>query len=204
MLRCGFVSFIALRLSGRVFTAVLAAIAALSIAVAATPLGPATPVAVVQETQRQLRELRGDARALPPALDGLVDFDELARRALGPEWQRLDERQRRDLGKAMRELLRAAYAQRRSVEGMSEPKIDGDAVDRDQATVTTTLSFAGEAVAVVYRLHRVAARWRIYDVVTDDVSLAESYGGPLRKLLAERGFAGMMARLRERTRQSAN
>jgi len=56
---------------------------------------------------------------------------------------------------------------------------------------------------VEYKLYRAGEKdeWRIYDIITDDVSLLETYQGQFRKLLSEKGFDGLLSTLKAKRAQ---
>ena len=74
----------------------------------------------------------------------------------------------------------------------------------DEATVDTTVNVNRDKFPVEYKLYRTnggKGEWRIYDVVTDDVSLLETYQGQFRKLLADKGFDGLLSTLKAKRAQ---
>jgi phospholipid transport system substrate-binding protein len=76
-------------------------------------------------------------------------------------------------------------------------------VKGNDAEVLTTLLAGKEKVPVVYRLYRndAKAAWRIYDVVTDDVSLLATYRDQFRKLIADKGYEGLLNALKSKRDQ---
>jgi phospholipid transport system substrate-binding protein len=68
--------------------------------------------------------------------------------------------------------------------------------------VGTTLTVKKDQVSVDYKLYKSAkGGWRIYDVVTDEVSLVETYQSQFRKLLADKGFDGLLSTLKSKRAQ---
>jgi phospholipid transport system substrate-binding protein len=78
-----------------------------------------------------------------------------------------------------------------------------EAVTGNEATVATTVKVKQDVVPVEYKLFRENEKgeWRIYDIVTDDVSLLETYQGQFRKLLADKGFDGLLTTLKNKRAQ---
>jgi phospholipid transport system substrate-binding protein len=54
---------------------------------------------------------------------------------------------------------------------------------------------------VNYKLHQQKGTWRIYDVITDEVSLLDTYKEQFGKLLQEKGFDGLLATLKAKKEQ---
>lgn len=137
-------------------------------------------------------------------VEGYVDFAELAKRALGKEWDKLNKTQQQEFTSTMKGLLRASYAQK-AISGQGDAKVTygEETIKDDEAVVKTTIDVKKEAYPVVYKLYRLNAHspWRVYDVVTDDVSLMDTYHDQFRKLLADKGFDGLLATLKAKREQ---
>ena len=71
------------------------------------------------------------------------------------------------------------------------------------ATVTATLVVKDDKFPVTYKLFRADAKgeWKIYDVITDDVSLVSTYSDQFRKLISNKGFDGLLASLKAKKEQ---
>jgi phospholipid transport system substrate-binding protein len=168
-----------------------------------------SPLGVVKsadaEVERILSSPKASVDRLAQRADDYIDFAELARRALGGQWASLSKSQQEDFSLTMKGVLRASYAQRALGEGRGGAKIEygEEKVDGDEATVVTTLRLKDETFPVVYRLFRAkpGAGWRIYDVVTDEVSLVATYNDQFRQVIAKRGFDGLLKTLKARKEQ---
>jgi len=140
---------------------------------------------------------------LSKAVERFVDFGELSKRALGKQWDTLTPAQRKDFSETMQGLLRASYAQKALGQGKAEVRYGKESVQGNEATVATTVKVKQDEVPVEYKLFREneKSEWRIYDIVTDDVSLLETYQGQFRKLLADKGFDGLLSTLKSKRAQ---
>ncbi len=167
---------------------------------------PASPTAVVKrgndEVQKILKSEEGTVEKLAAKADEFIDFVELAKRALGKEWTKLSKKQQEEFASTMKGLLRASYAQRAVQEGKggSELEYGQEKIDGNEATVTTNVLVKKDKVPVEYKLYRVdpKAPWRIYDVVTDQVSLVSTYNDQFRQLISKKGYDGLLATLKKR------
>ncbi|MHB8873750.1 MAG: MlaC/ttg2D family ABC transporter substrate-binding protein [Myxococcaceae bacterium] len=170
---------------------------------------PGSPMAVVKDGSAEVQKLLGakgvTVERLAAKADDSVDFAELAKRALGKEWEKLTKKQQDEFSRTMKELLRASYAQKalKDGKGGAQFSYDSESVKGNDAEVSTTIAIADEKLPVVYRLYRAdpKARWRIYDVVTDEVSLVATYRDQFRKLIADKGFEGLLAALKNKRDQ---
>jgi len=179
------------------------------IVVALLGSAPASPLTVVKEGSAEVQKLLATkgvtVEKLATKADDFVDFAELAKRALGQEWEKLAKKQQDEFSKTMKELLRASYAQKALKDGQGKAQFsyESETVKGNDAEVTTSLLVEKEKVPVVYRLYRAdpKASWRIYDVVTDDVSLLATYRDQFRKLIAEKGYEGLLKALKSKRDQ---
>lgn len=169
---------------------------------------PATPLDVVKagntEVQKAASAPGATSVQLATVVEKFVDFEELSKRALGKTWDTLTPAQRTDFTETMRGLLRASYAQKAIGQGNAAVKYGKEAVKGEEATVNTTITVKKDQIPVDYKLYKPAAgkgAWRVYDVVTDEVSLVETYRGQFRKLITDQGFDGLLKTLKAKREQ---
>jgi len=166
------------------------------------------PIAVVREAnaaiQKELRGANVSSERLANTVEGYVDFAELSRRALGKAWEGLSPAQRSEFSATMKGLLRASYARKAIGQGTADITYGEETVDgSEEATVRTVVRVKKDAIPVDYKLFKAApgGAWRVYDVVTDEVSLLETYRDQFRKLIADKGFAGLLSTLKAKREQ---
>ena len=172
---------------------------------AAAPMGPLTVVKSGNaDVQKAANAPGATVQSLATVVEKFVDFEELARRALGEKaWTGLTPAQRKDFTDTMTGLLRASYAQKAIGQAKADVKYGKESVQGNEATVDTQLTVKTDQVPVDYKLYRTSAKtdWRIYDVITDEVSLVETYSGQFRKILQTKGFDGLMSTLKSKRAQ---
>ena len=119
----------------------------------------------------------GPARrtAVRQAANRLFDFEETAKRAMGPHWQQRTPTEREEFVRLFSDLLEAAYVGKIDLYQGEKITYVGETVDGDQATVKTRIvTKQGNEVLVDYRLSREKDGWRVYDVIIEGVSLRRS------------------------------
>ncbi|MCE9671100.1 ABC transporter substrate-binding protein [Myxococcus stipitatus] len=175
---------------------------------AATLLAAAPgPLSVVKsgnaDVQRAANAPGATVESLASVVEKFVDFEELAKRALGDKtWASLTPAQRKDFSQTMTGLLRASYAQKAIGQAQADVKYGKESIEGNEATVTTTLTLRKDQIPVDYRLYKAPkGDWRIYDVVTDEVSLVDTYKGQFQKLLGTKGFDGLLTTLKAKRAQ---
>lgn len=178
-----------------------------SLAAVSLTLAAAGPLAVVKnadaEVQKVLAAPDASTSKLATRADEFVDFGELARRAMGDEWAKLNKKQQDEFTDTMKGLLRASYAQKAVNEGRggsTKVEYGDEKIAGNEATVPTTLVVKEDRFPVVYKLYRPDAKasWRIYDVVTDEVSLVSTYNDQFRSVMAKGGFDSLLKKLKDK------
>jgi phospholipid transport system substrate-binding protein len=178
--------------------------------IAATLLAatPTTPLEVVKagntDVQKAANAPGATVEQLATVVEKFVDFEELAKRALGKTWDTLTPAQRKDFADTMKGLLRASYAQKAIGQANADVKYGKETIKGDEAVVNTTITVKKDQIPVDYKLYKApgkASAWRIFDVVTDEVSLVETYAGQFRKLIADKGFDGLLSTLKSKRAQ---
>ena len=128
-------------------------------------------------------------------------YDEMAKRALAAQWQKLDEKAREEFVHLFMKLLTNSYADK--VEGYSGEQVHylNERVEGDYAEVRTKAVSGKAEIPLDYRLLNRGGDWRVYDVVVDGVSLVSNYRGQFAKIIRTSGYDDLVKQLREKSDQ---
>lgn len=149
-------------------------------------------------------------RAVANVLNGMLDIDELARRALEPYWAQQSAADQTEFTTLLRQLIERNY--RENLDGTLGWTIRwDDAVMDDAGTSASVRSVAQPSnarerpVTIEYRLQRRGAAWIVYDIVTNNASLVQSYHDAYTRIIRDpsKGFPELLRRLRRRVAQPA-
>lgn len=160
-----------------------------------------------QTVQRILRahptdEVTGaDRERLKDALNDVMDFTELSRRALGRHWDARSEAERADFVATFRELVRNSSVRKLGVHRADSISYRPAQVTGTQAVVTTVAWKDRRSAEIVYHLHQVGGAWRAWDVVVDGSSTMRTYRDSFTREINSTSFAAMLVRLKERLEQ---
>ncbi|MEO0325745.1 MAG: ABC transporter substrate-binding protein [Myxococcota bacterium] len=151
-----------------------------------------------------LRRPANDARAaaLTAQLGNLLDYDELSRRALRDHWDVLDESQRTEFVSVLRQLVERSYQQ--NLESTLSFRITVDGAERRGSAVLvrtiarSTRNRRLEPVSIDYQVKAAGDEWRVFDIVTDGVSLVRNYRSQFNRIIDRDGWEGLMTRMRAR------
>lgn len=129
--------------------------------------------------------------------DNIFDFEETAKRALGPHWQKLSEPQRREFVSLFTDLLERAYLSKIDQYSGEKMAYVGDTIEGDLAIVRTRfISKTGTEVPVEYRMVRRGDRWLVYDVVVEGISLVNNYRSQFNKIIQTSSYDELVSRLK--------
>lgn len=137
-------------------------------------------------------------RMLFDVIGARFDFEEMAKRALGKGWTKLDQSQRREFVDLFTALLVKSYASR--IEGYSGEQVEylNERTKGDYAEVRTRVISGKVEIPLYYRMINRSGDWRVYDVVADGVSLVRNYRGQFTKVLDTESFDSLLSKLREK------
>jgi phospholipid transport system substrate-binding protein len=177
-------------------------LALLLVGVAGAWAGPPT------DTVRQVIERALDALKEPGAsearrqkvkaiVDPHFDYQEMAKRSLGPAWGKLSPTQRQEFVGLFAQLLEASYSDK--IEKYAQRvKIDytGEILSGDNAEVRTVIVKANDRIPLNYRLMNEGGTWKVYDVVIEGVSLVSNYRSQFSRIIHESSYAELVQRLK--------
>ncbi|MBI4527387.1 MAG: ABC transporter substrate-binding protein [Deltaproteobacteria bacterium] len=161
--------------------------------------------AALDEGVEVLNRARGDGRKrkaeivsrLREIVYPLFDFREMAKRSLGSHWRRLDSKRQEEFVSAFTELLENTYADKIDLYEGQKVLYTGESIDRNYAEVDTkVVGKKGESFSVNYKLHRADGRWRIYDVVVENISLVNNYRSQFQRVIANSSLEQLIERIK--------
>jgi phospholipid transport system substrate-binding protein len=127
------------------------------------------------------------------------DFAEMAKRSLGPNWQRRTPEEQQEFVKLFRELLENSYVENIDSYNGEKVSIVGDKEEKDFAQVNTKIvNNKGEEFAVDYRLLQSGGDWKIYDVVIENISVVNNYRSQFNRVIAKSSFEDLLQKLRDK------
>lgn len=137
---------------------------------------------------------------LKELINGVIDFRAMAKTALGPHWDDLNEEEQDEYVSVFREVVRA---QSMSDLDVYNSKVTYDQIDvqGDSAFVRTQTEYESRKTPVEYVLKRRDGTWRAVDIIVDDVSTAEGYARSFQTVVRKRGFEALMESLRRKRKE---
>ena len=130
----------------------------------------------------------------------LFDFDEISRRALSRYWAARTPEEQAEFVRLFTDLLERSYIGR--IESYSGEKIVylGESVDGPFATVRSkVITRRNTETPLDYRLHLRDGRWKVYDVLIDNVSFVSTYRSEFTRIMQRESYAALIDRLRKQS-----
>lgn len=197
----------------------LARIALLTAAVAlpgAARAAEETPEALVQSTSEEMLAIIGrtqDRQQLHQAVETKVaqhfDFAHMTKLALGRSWQQASPAQQQALEQEFRKLLVRTYAnafataKQRNASVKLSPSPATPAGKKEVTIKTKVTPAGGQPIAIGYDMELLAAGWKVFDVVVDNVSLVTNYRESFATEIKNGGIDGLVKSLAEKNRKNS-
>ena len=160
---------------------------------------------LLEQRDDEIKEVLGDAGTLTDTqrdqlkhvVNQGIDFEGMARLALGDYWGQTPSQQRDEFVHVFSEIVRAQSLSNLDVY-RSDVSYEGVTVEGDEAEVVTTTIYKEVPTEVRYLLNRKDGEWRVVDIVLDDVSTADGYARSFQTVIRKRGFDALMTSLNKK------
>jgi phospholipid transport system substrate-binding protein len=147
------------------------------------------------------------AEAFAEIIDEVVDFRELASRALGTHWKEQSEDNREQFLDLLEKLLRANYKSKITGEKLGEDyniEYLEEKKREDRAFVATRVVWGdadNERKPLDFKLMKKKKGWVVYDMVIDDISLEATYRDSYTEIIEEEGWDALIEKMKKRIEQ---
>ncbi len=143
------------------------------------------------------QKAREQARA---AVEQLIDFDALAKSTLGKKWDEVSPKERARYTEALRGAMEANYLSKMrqgKTEDVEKVKSEvlGEEKKGDQTLVKTKVTSGEDTAAIDYVMEKEKKGWVAVDVLTEGVSLAETYREQVGKIIARKNLEAVITAL---------
>jgi len=148
-------------------------------------------------------DMAGDANAVPrrkailTAAGTIFDFNEMAKRSLGQHWAARTPAERTQFVGLFTDLMQHSYIAKVDQHGGAKMVFRGETVDGDHAAVRTTIPLSGGSeMPLEYRMHNADARWQVYDLSIDGISLISNYRAQFNKVIRLESYDTLVEKLK--------
>jgi len=211
-------------LSVLLMTAIASPVVAAPVATATTTKAPATAgpgTAAVKQANETIsallkqkapagsKEEKELAAKVTSSVRGFLDIDQLGKRAMVDNWDKLTKAQQEQFQQLLRALIEDNYVRGLRANLSYEVEYVGESQDKDgntivQTKVKTQRKGRPYTIAIDYVLVKEGSTMRAFDVRTDGVGLVENYRAMFNKIMAKDGFDGLIAKMKKKQAASGS
>ena len=143
-----------------------------------------------------IAERRADIRKVA---ENLFDFQEMSRRSLGSTWDTVSSSEKQEFVRLFTSLIANSYMGKIEQYTGEPIRYESEEIDGSEASVLSrVVTPKGAEIGIEYRLYRAEARWAVYDVRVDGISLVNSYKAQFNRLLQRGSFAELLKQLKQK------
>ncbi len=169
--------------------------------------GPATDAVKAKQTElfRLLEKPAGpeNQKKIASIFDDMLDYQGLAEASLGAEWKGLKDAERTEFTGLLKQLVQKSYERNLKkilaydVAYVSEETADKGFVVKTKAKSKTDAR--EEPIEIDFKLaDKGAGKFLISDIVTEDVSLVDSYRSQFVKIIKKDGYAALATKMKDK------
>lgn len=126
-----------------------------------------------------------------------VNYEEMARRALGATWSDISGQERREFVGLFVQLLRDTFAGRISEHHDEQVAYLGEQREDRFAEVRTRLKGQKVDTRVDFRLMHAGDDWLVYDVVIDGASIVSNYRAQFASIIRDVSYVGLVKKMKQ-------
>lgn len=137
--------------------------------------------------------------AIRKAVDETFDFEEMAKRSLAIHWKDRTPEERKEFVPLFTDLLERSYIKK--IEGYTDEEVIyvSETIDGGYASVKTKIVTKKKTeIPIEYRLYKKNAKWEVYDVVIEGVSLVNNYRTQFNKIIRTQSYPELVKRLKDK------
>jgi phospholipid transport system substrate-binding protein len=150
------------------------------------------------DTLKQPEQAEERRHKIEEVIKHRVDYEEMAKRALGAPWPTLSQRERHEFVDLFVQLLRDTFAGRISERSDEQVVFLGELREDAFAEVKAQMTGRKIDTPVDFRLILRAHEWRVYDVVIDGASIVSNYRSQFTSIIRDLSYVGLVKKMKQK------
>ncbi|MDK9708799.1 MAG: ABC transporter substrate-binding protein [Desulforhopalus sp.] len=126
------------------------------------------------------------------------DFREMSKRVLGKTWNDIDDKERDNFTRLMTKLLENVYIGKLESYSGQTIEYSGETIKEERGQVSVLLDNAGTKIPIHYIMRKTDARWMVYDINIEGVSLVRNYQEQFKAILRKDNYEGLVKVMEEK------
>lgn len=131
-------------------------------------------------------------------INPLFDFDEMAKRSLGANWKEATPEEQVEFTEVFSDLLARTYLSKIETVKPGMVTVVSENVDHNKALVKTTVHHKGDTFPLDYRLQNTSGKWRVYDVIIENIGLVANYRNEFAGVVRKDKVSGLIQKLKDK------
>ncbi len=167
--------------------------------------GPATDTVKAKQTAlfALLDVATPDQKKIGAIFDEMLDYSALAEASLGKEWAALTDAQKTEFTGLLKQLVQQSYQRNLKKTVAFEISYGEEKPAGDKTVVVTTKAkdkkkASADPIQIDFKLVDKGAGFKIVDIVTEDVSLVESYRSQFTKVIKKDGYPALATKMKDK------
>lgn len=135
--------------------------------------------------------------------DDMLDYDSIASSSLGDEWKNLKDDEKKEFKELLKQLVTRAYEKNLrktlswNLEYLGDEKAGSEYVVKTKAKHKT--DSRADPITIDFKMaDKGGGKYRVVDIITEEVSLVGSYRSQFTKIIKKDGFSGLAKKMKEK------
>jgi phospholipid transport system substrate-binding protein len=160
-----------------------------------------TRQAQVTALLRQAQTAQRD-KQVAAVLDGMIAYEELAKRSLAAHWGDLSDAQHKEFTDILKRLVQRSYE--KNIKNILEYRVEylGEEPGSDGVVVHTRASSEQkpqeEPITIDYQLLQSGSTFKVVDIVTEGSSMVNNYKNQFHRIIQKDGFDVLVKRMKDK------
>ena len=150
------------------------------------------------ETLKQPEQAEKRRHEIEEIIKHRVDYEEMARRALGAPWPTLSYRERNEFVDLFVQLLRDTFAGRITERSDEQVVFLGELREDAFAEVKAQMKGRKIDTPIDFRLIHRAHEWWVYDIVIDEASIVSNYRSQFTSIIRDVSYVGLVKKMKQK------
>ncbi|MCB9556013.1 MAG: ABC transporter substrate-binding protein [Deltaproteobacteria bacterium] len=137
---------------------------------------------------------------LTKTVNAFLDFEELAKRALGKHWDKRSGKERKQFVEILSKLIEKSYVKQLKSNLDYRLEYRGEKVSGEQAEVKTVVKVKREGrteeVEIAYKMQKTKRGWMVYDMITDEVSVVRNYRSQFNRIISRDSYEVLVKKMK--------
>jgi phospholipid transport system substrate-binding protein len=134
--------------------------------------------------------------------DEMLDYSALAESSLGPEWAARSDAEKAEFTDLLKKLVRNSYTKNlKKITGFDVDYTGEDPADGGAMVVKTKSKPKDprdESVEINFKVMQKDKKWKVQDIVTEGVSLVQSYRSQFTKIIKKDGWGALIQKMKDK------